>query len=262
MSGELIQTKTGTGYGKHSWLDEADRHFTSAIFLRRIKKRRRTRFRNSSDDSDRLNHVLAMSATTHSSMLLVGYAVELFLKAGLTHVYIGCPINLFKREIRRTYNHDLVKLATEIEFPLLSQNCNCLKRLEKIVRGEGRYPYLANNCTEATKREQERAFLFWDDDRFQDFYDLAVSIREYVIRIDQDADNPMSGVQTRIDQDGYFAFRCGGNLSPRVTVKYSSVQKDNCTDNKEHLKRLIVGKMSNPLIAKHWDAARFICVKE
>ena len=86
---------------------------------------------------------------------------------------------------------------------------------------------------------------------------LATSIREYVIRIDQDADDPMVGVQTPIHQDGYFAFRCGGNLSPQVTVKYSSVQKDNCRNNKADLKKLIVGKSSNPLIAKYWEAAQF-----
>ena len=262
VSDDLIQTKKGTGYSKQSWLDEADRHLMSAKFLRRIKRRRRNSFRNSSDDSNRLNHILVMSATTHSSMLLIGYAVELFLKAGLTHVYIGCPMNLFKREVKQKYSHKLFELAKDIEYPSLSQNSERLKGLEKIVRSEGRYPNLAYNLTEATKLEQERALLFWDDDQFQDFYNLATSIREYVIRIDQNADNPMFGVQTPIDQDGYFAFRCGGHLIPQVTVKYSSVQKDNCRNNKEDLKRLIVGKVSNPLIAKYWGAAQFRCVKE
>lgn len=175
VSDDLIQTKTGTGYNKQSWLNEADRHLMSAKFLRRIKRRRRNDFRKSSVDSNRLNHILVMSATTHSSMLLIAYAVELFLKAGLTHVYIGCPMNLFKREVKQKYGHKLVKLAKDIEYPSLSQNSDRLKGLEKIVRSEGRYPNLAYNLSEATKLEQERAVLFWDDDQFQDFCNLVSS---------------------------------------------------------------------------------------
>ena len=261
MSDALIQPGTGRGYDKRSWLEEADRHFISAKLLRRIKRRRRTRFRNSADDSKRLDHVLAMDATTHSSMLLIGYAVELFLKAGLIHVYIGCPTSLFKREIKHRYSHNLVKLAKDIDFPLFSQSCPRLKWLKKIILSEGRYPNFANNKAEAIKLQNQRALRFWDDDKFEDFCNLATSIREHVIRIDQDADNPMVYAQRRIHRDGYFAFRCGGNLSPRVTVKFSSIQKANCRDNKEDLKRWILGNMSNPQIKKYWETAQYRCVK-
>ena len=257
----LIEFQTREGYGKSSWLKEADRHFISAKLLRRIKKRRRTRFRNSADDSNRLGHVLAMDATTHSSMLLIGYAVELFLKAGITKLYVGCSKSLFEREIKHCYSHNLVKLAKDVEFPLLSHNRRRLKRLKKIILSEGRYPNFANNRKEEMEFQNKRAGQFWSDDKFEDFCNLATSIREHVSHIDQDADNLAIYEYRGIDQDGYFAFRCGGKLSPRVTVKFSSVQRHHRTNNKRALKRLIWENLSNPQIKKYWETAQYRCVK-
>ena len=224
----FIEFQTKGGYDKSSWLKEADRHLRSAKLLRSIKIRHRTRFRNSANDSNRLNNILAMDATVHSSMLLAGYAVELFLKAGLTRLYVGCSKSLFQNEVKRHYGHHLVNLAESIEFPSLSKNCARLKQMEKIIRSEGRYPYFTNNRTEEMEFQNQRAWRFWSDDKFKDLCNLATSIREHVSHIDQDADYQYRG----IDQDGYFAFRCGGNLSPRVTVNFSSVQRANGKDNK------------------------------
>lgn len=258
----LIEFQTRGGYDKSSWLQEADRHLMSAKLLRSIRKRRRSRFRNSADRSDRMGHILAMDATVHSSMLLIGYAVELFLKAGLTQLYVGCSKSLFQEKVKRDYGHDLVKLAQSIELPSLPQNRTRLKQLEKIIRSEGRYPYFTNNRTEAMEFQNQRARRFWSDDKFKDFCNLATLIREHVSHIDQDGGNPAIYIHRRIDQDGYFAFRCVGNLSPRVTVKFSSVQKANGSNNQKALKRLILENLLTPLIQKYWETAQYKCVEE
>ena len=253
----LIEFQTREGYDKSSWLKEADRHLMSAKLLRSIRKRRRSRFRNSADRSDRMGHILAMDATVHSSMLLIGYAVELFLKAGLTQLYVGCSKSLFQKQVKR-YGHDLVKLAESIELPSLPQNCARLKQLEKIIRSEGRYPCFTNNRTEAMEFQNQRARRFWSDDKFKDFCNLATLIREHVSHIDQ-----AIYINRRIDQDGYFAFRCVGNLSPRVTVKFSSVQKANGSNNQKALKRFILENLLNPhLILQYWETAQYKCVEE
>ena len=258
----LIQFQTRGGYDKSSWLREADRHFLSAKLLRNIKKRRLTGLRNSADDSKRLDHVLAMGATTHSSMLLMGYAVELFLKAGLTRLYVGCSKSLFEREIKHCYGHDLVKLVSSIEFPLLPHNRARLERLEKIILSEGRYPFLEPDWKREIALANKRSMRFWDDAEFKNLCDLATAIRGHVSHIDQDADDPAIYVYRGIDQDGYFAFRCGGNLSPRVTVKPSSVQRANKKHTKQELKELIFRNRPSPIIRKYWETAKYRCVKE
>ena len=54
------------------------------------------------------------------SMLLIAYAVEMYLKAGLAKAYFGCSEEMFARDIKSRFGHRLVSLANEISFPLTS----------------------------------------------------------------------------------------------------------------------------------------------
>lgn len=74
----------------------------------------------------------------HSSTLLVGYAVELFLKAGLTRLYVGCSKELFQKDVKGRYSHDLIKLSKSVEYPGLTGNREQLKQLKKVTLSEGR----------------------------------------------------------------------------------------------------------------------------
>ena len=78
-----IDLTTREGYDKQSWLEEAERHVRSAKLLRSIRRRRRSRFKTV-PESRRLQYVRTMDAAVHSSTLLIAYAFELLLKAGLT----------------------------------------------------------------------------------------------------------------------------------------------------------------------------------
>ena len=75
----------------------------------------------------------------HSSTLLVGYAVELFLKAGLTRLYVGCSKELFQKDVKGRYSHDLIKLSKSVEYPGLAGNREQLKQLKKVTLSEGRW---------------------------------------------------------------------------------------------------------------------------
>ncbi len=256
-----IDFRTKEGFDKISWMEAADHHLRSAEILRRVKKRRRAITRKTAGKA-KLVHIQAMDAAVHSSTLLVGYAVELFLKAGLTRLYVGCSKELFQRDVKGRYGHDLIKLAKSVEYPGLTGNRERLKRLGKIILSEGRYPFLTMNDPSADiKRRTDRALRFWNDDEFKCLVALAYSIREHVQLINQDEDNPSSHQSVVIDDDGYFAFRCGGNLSSRITVRYSSVQRANKKNNKRGLKSLILRNLSNPLIRQCWDSAQYRCVK-
>jgi len=70
--------------------------------------------------------------------LLVGYAVELFLKAGLIRVYVGRSKELFQKDVKGRYSHDLIKLSKSVEYPGLTGNREQLKQLKKVTLSEGR----------------------------------------------------------------------------------------------------------------------------
>jgi hypothetical protein len=241
-------------------MEEADRHLRSAKFLRTIRRRRKTAF-SRAPHSERRRHILAMEATVHSSMLLLAYAIELFLKAGLTRVYVGCSKQLFENDFKKRFGHDLVRLAHEIEYALPPGGKRTLRELQRVILAEGRYPFLSIDAKQDMARRNKRARRFWSDSEFKKLLALAESLRKHVASIDADSGNPAWTVALSIDEDGYFAFRCGGNLSPRIVVKYSTLQRRLRQNNRRALRGLILRNHGNPLLRNFWDAAQYRCVK-
>jgi len=257
MDQERITHRTKEGFDIRSWVDEADRHMLSAKTLRNIKKRRRALFKKP-DKKSKLRHVQSMDAATHSSMLLLAYAVELYLKAGLTRIYLGCSKELFEKEVKGKYGHKLTKISKAIEYPKLAGDAKKqLKFLEDIIIREGRYPFLSKNKKEDIKSRNNRAARFWNDDEFKELVKLAESIRDYASTIGGSSEAPLIPLSLQIDHDGYFSFRCGGHIQPRITVKYSSLQRQNKEDNEAMLKSLILQHSDNPLLHSLWDKATY-----
>lgn len=260
----LIDGRRREGFDKQSWIEEADRHLRSARILRDSRKRRLAAHRKAvhfKSNRKTIDNIGAMSAAVHSSVLLVAYAVELFLKAGLTRVYIGCSKDLFQRDVKKRYGHDLVKLAKTIEYPLPSTSKRQLNELQNVILSEGRYPFLSEDSLLHINRLNGRAARFWSEERFDDHQELAHDIRTHVQKLDADSSDPASFRYANIDSDGYFAFRCGGRLSPRITVRYSSVQRLNKTNNKRALKRLVISHFTDPILGHVWKSASYRCVK-
>jgi hypothetical protein len=255
-----ISFTTREGYDKYSWMEEANRHFRSAKMLRHIRRRRRAGF-NRAPESRKLEYVLSMEAAVHSSTLLVAYAIELVLKSGLTRAYVGCSKELFAREVKSRFGHDLRRIAREIEYPLCASSNKQLSDLKKVILSEGRYPFFSDTSEQDIRKRNERARRFWDDGQFDGLLSLYQSLRKHVVSLDGDSNNPTSIYDVQIDSDGYFAFRCGGNLSPRIVVKYSSNQRKRRLNNKRALKRLITKPSANPLVRHFWDTAKYRCVK-
>jgi hypothetical protein len=245
-----------TGYSKSSWLREAKHHLRSALLLRSIRRRRSSKIKHETAARKRQDHIQAMEACVLSSNLLVGYAVELALKAGLTAVYARCSGELFERDVRRRYGHDYVRIAREIEFPLNAGTRARLRELRRIVLEDGRYPPFANTQKGSIREFNRRSQLLWSDAGFKGRVSLCKAIIEHVKHIDADSNNPVTWTSYRIDEDGYAAFRRGGNLRPRITVKYSSAQRNVGQDNRRALRRLLKDNMRLP-----WKGAKFRCVE-
>lgn len=256
----LITSRSRDGYDKQSWLVEADRHLESAKALRRVRQRRKN-IASKAIGRDGIHHVQQMDSAAHSSMLLIAYAFEITLKAGLTRVYVGCSKKLFAREVKRRFCHNLVAIAKEIEFPLSTESRRYLQYMQKVIREYGRYPFLSNDIQQHIRNNNDRARKFWADDEFKKLLKLLLSIRKHVSSIDSDPRNTATFIVQKIDDDGYFAFRCGGNLSARIVIKYSSHQRQFRQNNRRALRRLMSQNILSPFLVRHWDTARYRCVK-
>lgn len=257
----MIRHSTRFGYDKRSWLDEGDRLLTSAKMLRSIRKRRSSSIRKA-PRSKKLKYVLDADAAAYSSNLLIAYSVELYLKAGATALYRNCSKELFSKDVRKRYGHDLKKLARDVELPtgIKGRHAN-LARLEKVILFEGRYPVEEDTRDTHTRKWNERSMTFWSDDVFNHLLMLAKDVKGHVLKIDSDSSNPAHLYGYHMGTDGYFAFRCGGNLRPRITVKYSTEQRKARSNNRRALLRLIKAYSQDPLIPHHWDRAEFRVVK-
>jgi len=255
-----ITISTREGYDKHSWLAEADRHLLSAKTLRQIRKRRRAAV-NRARPNERLQHILMMDAAVHSSTLLLAYAFELLLKAGLTRLYIGCSKGLFEHDFMRRFSHKLGTIAKEIEYPLSPSDTNLLRKLQEVITKTGRYPFLSPDQHRHIASQNSRALEFWSDTRFHEMLTLFTSLRKHVLSLDGDSNNPASFRHYGIDSDGYFAFRCGGNLSPRIVVRYSTLQRQQRMNNRRALRRLICASVNGLPFGRVWHVAKYRCVK-
>jgi hypothetical protein len=161
--------------------------------------------------------------------LLLGYSVEMYLKAGLVKAYSGCPEELLSHDARYKFGHNLAKLASEIEFPDVSESIDDFKLLENLMVESARYPITPNDVANIdaagrqasfTREAARRSELIWDNDRFRHLSALAARTRKHADRIDRDEDDPAICGCGNIGGTGYWAFRIGGHLKPRVTYRH------------------------------------------
>jgi hypothetical protein len=81
-------------------------------------------------------------------MLLLGYSVEMYLKAGLAKAYRGCSKEMFERDVKGRFSHKLPSLADEIAFPLQNGDEANLNLLRDMVLVDARYPVFVPEGTD------------------------------------------------------------------------------------------------------------------
>jgi hypothetical protein len=156
-------------------------------------------------------------ALARSSMLLLGYAVEMYLKGGLVKLYRYCPEKLVERELR-VYGHQYELLAKRLGAPIAESQYLQLKGLAKSVVDEARYPVTPtidgnffDKLNSITRRNQGQS-------SFESLIGLVERIRDFVTRIDSDSDNP-SSIQPRETLWGYYVVRYGGHLASSIVFR-------------------------------------------
>jgi hypothetical protein len=170
-------------------------------------------------------------------MLLLGYSVEMFLKAGLAKAYIGCRAGMFDRDIRR-FSHDLKQISHRIHFPFQGGDDRSLLELRRLIVNGALYPITPNRTIEYTAAWNQRTSLVWSRNIFSGLCDLAKRVRNHVEGIDQDESNPLSHGSWDIDADGHMAFRVGGNLPPQIIYSPSTLMKATGKDKPADLRRI------------------------
>lgn len=157
------------------------------------------------------------NALARSSMLLLGYAAEMFLKAGLIKLYKYCPEVLVGRELRR-YGHDYESLAKRLHAPITEYQYAQLNGLSKSVVDEARYPVTPTINENFFDKVNAITFRNHGQANFESLLELLVVIRDFVARVDSDSANPASFSPLPM-RGGYFVARHGGHLMPSIVYR-------------------------------------------
>ncbi|MES2046122.1 MAG: hypothetical protein V4475_19795 [Pseudomonadota bacterium] len=225
MSESRISSRSVGTFNANEWVDEGDGLFASARTTRATWQIKRRQFgleinrRGQRFPNAKAWHEL--NGLPRASVLLLGYAAEMYLKAGLARAYQGCREEMFARDVRR-FGHKLSQLAHAVDLPDLDKCRPDLFQLEEAILVGARYPVHVRTGDSHADVVNSRTDEMWDRARYKRLCNLARRIRDHVTLIDQDRHNPAIFKSYAIDNDGYLTFRLGGHLCPRITYRPSS----------------------------------------
>ena len=193
-----------------NWLNEGDGLLASAVKTREIWTNHRQTFsqalrERALEKRDRSNNWNLLTGLPRASMLLLGYSVEMYLKAGLAKAYYGCSEQMFQRDIRERFGHKLISLANEIVFPLNQRDHRHLDLLRKMIVVDARYPVFVPHGVSYTDALNDQTEKVWSSQNFKAFTELANRIQNHSRKLDSDSKNPTSLMSVNMGDDGYLA---------------------------------------------------------
>ena len=244
-----ISIRSAGQFDAKSWLEEGDGLLASSAKMREIWEDHRRTFTNTVEERKRGTRVRAsdwklLMGLPRGSMLLLGYSVEMYLKAGLVKAYRGCCEKMFEGDVRGRYGHNMVFLAEEIGFPFKVEDRKNLNLLRDMVIADARYPVFSRSGAIYANEINRRTGEIWKAEKFGILTELANRVEEHARNIDADRNNPALCKSVKVDDDGYITFRIGGNLPPRITYRLSSVQKCKNEGSLDVIKALLVSRFA------------------
>ena len=254
-----ISSRSAGQFDPKNWFTEGNGLLASSTKMREIWTNHRQTFSQTvqerrSGKRDSLSDWSLLTGLPRASMLLLGYSVEMYLKAGLVQAYKGCSEEMFERDVKDRFGHKLVSLAKETAFPLQDGDEAHLNLLIDMVLVDARYPVFVPRSTPYADAVNQQTGRIWSNENYQAFTELANRVKVHSRTIDSDSNNPASCPSYNVDDDGYLAFRVGGNLPPRITYRLSSVQKQNCETSLEDIKALFTEPQFQSL-RHYWEHA-------
>ena len=256
---DRISNRSVGQFDPKNWFAEGDGLLASATKTRELWTNHRGEF--SQTIQERKSHARDSSSDWNlllglprSSMLLLGYSVEMYLKAGLVRAYYGCSEEMFSRDIRSRFAHRLLPMANEIAFSLNHDDESNLNDLTDMILFDARYPVFVPNNASYSDTVNQQTQRVWSAQNFTILAELAKRIRQHSKTIDADSANPASLDSFSVDADGYLAFRTGGHLPPRITYRASSIQLKNGKTSPDDMKALFPTSRF-PRLRYHWKHA-------
>lgn len=226
-----------------AWIAEGDGLRTSADAMRELWHARRAAFKTALETSGgKIRPVIARDRTAITGMpraavLLLAYAVEMYLKVGVVKAFAGCSEASLDKCLR-SFGHRYEDIAKEIEFSPNAGDAEHFEALGRMVTTGARYPVAvaagtAPRYVDRAALQNARTFPIRSEDNFAKWLDLAARLHAHAQQIDQDPACPAHFGSRQIDSDGWIAWRRGGHLSPRITWKPSSEQRKGKTGRVE-----------------------------
>lgn len=267
MKSHILGPHEVGSYSSKEWISESRIHMRSAEILRNSGRDRYKEFEclnnkikqesNAKLKSKALELYEEKEAAFKSSILLVGYGIELALKSGVINLYRGIPKEIALNQLKKKYGHNLDQMVMDLDIPVSKDEIKCLQALKQQVIELARYPITPNNEESFSSEWNTNTQFLQGDDFYNQLREIYLKITNFVNEIDRTNKNPTIAYHFNMDDTGYFAYRSGGNLKPRITVKYSDKQKLEGKDNIAILKDLIEFNASEQvklqIILNDWD---------
>lgn len=249
----LSHKSTGQ-FDPQKWVTEGDGLLASSQKVRDTWEDHRAVFSKTVKQNTTTNDWALLTGLPRTSMLLLGYAVEMYLKAGIAKAYRGCANQMFERDVKTRFGHKLDDMAHELAFPREPNDQQQFQKLTDMVLVDARYPiFIPEGGTYAEAVNQQTSRI-WSKNEYVDLCALVRRVRKHVSRIDADSENPASFNSFNIDGDGYLAFRVGGNLPPRITYRLSAEMRDADHKTASDVKSLL-DERNHRQILQFWDQA-------
>jgi hypothetical protein len=206
-------------FSASAWLEEGDGLLVSARSTRATWLRKRRAFPRRIETPGASSHLWSeLTGLPRASVLLLGYSVEMYLKAGLVKAYNGCREEMFSSDVKK-FGHDLKKLASEIDLPDANKSAADFKLLQSLIVEGARYPITPKDVKDFNIVVGQNAARMWSAAEFHRLCALSKRVRTHASQIDCDENNPVHLSYGNIGDTGYWVFRIGGHLSPRVTYR-------------------------------------------
>lgn len=203
-------------FNRRAWQAEADAHLLSAKLLNKTaleaKSELEAKFEKSVKKGETaIINTLANQVEAHSksAILLLGYAIETLLKSGLVRLYQYVARDDFLQIIKKYYGHNLNKAASDLGLKLKPDQIKSLQRIRELTIDEARYPITPKSKEHYVSAANKVNSETWSSLVFNDWLNIAETIRDYVHKIDFDSDNPATIKPYKFGPGGYFIVRFG-----------------------------------------------------
>ncbi|NHF65942.1 hypothetical protein [Xanthomonas hortorum] len=219
---KLVEMRLGSAkHGEteaNAWVEEGDGLAATARSIRINWLRTKKKIKIGKPEFPRRGDMAALTGNPRASVLLMGYAVEMYLKAGLAKWLKQCPESLFLADIRR-YSHNYKKLADDLEIDASIAPRELLDFLSKAVMLEARYPASPRRNETPIDAINRRTTDLWSDAKFKAICLLVRRLRAHVVQMNSDRLKPSYTKSFGMPLEGYIVMRVGGHLPSRVTVR-------------------------------------------